>query len=521
MAAKVFISYRREDSADVTGRIDDRLYPCFGRDQVFKDVDSIPPGVDFRKHLDGAVSRCNIVLVVIGPNWLEICGEDGKRRLDDESDWVRFEIETALRRDIQVVPVLVRHAKMPRATQLPEALRELAFRNAIDVRPDPDFHHDMERLIKAVEQSLLAPPETASPAAVPGESDRAAGKVLVDAGQLASCVTQHFDKRPSDVPAPRSRRRLMWLGGLAMVATIAVTIAAIASHAWGPRSILLSGDPPSMHPPSSGPLPSGLLPSAPSPPEPWLPEGFQTAPGAKVLPVGARLLATRIVCTRHGLNVPFVLVTKNPNQADEPPSFYIMENKVSNGLYEKFVESSGSLAGSTWKKPQPSGAGATAVDVDQLPVMYVSCEDACRFAHWLGGRLPTIEQWDKAAGRMEARPGLGPFEGSWNPQEHGGIAVGRQGQGPMAVGTATADVSVFGCRDMAGNGEEWTRTSKDAAVTLPLKTPNDSVGVLLRGQSYAASKPLYFSDWEDFGTEMYYRDKSEIGFRVVFDQCPP
>src|SRR5262245_3456964 len=105
MAKKVFISYRRGDSADVVGRIDDHLVKVFGRESVFKDVDSISLGTDFRKVISQRVSECDVLLAVIGPMWLAARGPSGGRRLDDEADYVRIEIETALRRDIPVIPL--------------------------------------------------------------------------------------------------------------------------------------------------------------------------------------------------------------------------------------------------------------------------------------------------------------------------------------------------------------------------------------------------------------------------------
>ncbi len=93
---RIFLSYRRADSADITGRIDDRLLIAFGRKSVFKDVDSIPLGSDFRKHLASAVSKCDVLLVVIGKDWLSAPDESGSRRLDNDADYVRIEIETAL-----------------------------------------------------------------------------------------------------------------------------------------------------------------------------------------------------------------------------------------------------------------------------------------------------------------------------------------------------------------------------------------------------------------------------------------
>jgi hypothetical protein len=143
---QVFISYRRADSLGTAGRIRDKLATVFGDEHVYFDIATIPPGVDFRVHLDMMVSECEYVLVLIGPRWLDIA-DDGGRRLDQPGDWVRTEIESALRRGIPVVPVLVEGAPMPRPEQLPESIRDLAFRNAVQVRNDPDFHPDMDRLM--------------------------------------------------------------------------------------------------------------------------------------------------------------------------------------------------------------------------------------------------------------------------------------------------------------------------------------------------------------------------------------
>ena len=147
----IFISYRRQDSGDVTGRIYDRLVQQFGREAIFKDVDSIPLGVDFRVVLDKAVGQCDLLLAVIGRQWLSSQNESGARRLDDQRDFVRIEIEAALRRDIPVIPLLVQGAGMPGENDLPPSLQALVFRNAIPIRPDPDFHHDIDRLLKGVE----------------------------------------------------------------------------------------------------------------------------------------------------------------------------------------------------------------------------------------------------------------------------------------------------------------------------------------------------------------------------------
>lgn len=147
---RIFISYRRSDSADVTGRIYDKLIAKFGKENIFKDVDSIPLGLDFRDILDRSVSNCNIFLAIIGTRWLDAKTSDGERRIDNSGDFVRIEIESALQRKIPVIPVLVQSAAVPSSTELPKAIRSLAFRNAIPVRSDPDFHTDMDRLIRGI-----------------------------------------------------------------------------------------------------------------------------------------------------------------------------------------------------------------------------------------------------------------------------------------------------------------------------------------------------------------------------------
>jgi hypothetical protein len=152
--ARCFISYRRYDSADVVGRIYDRLIEAYGTDKVFKDVDNIPLGVDFRRTLDEAITGCAVILVVIGRDWLAVTNENNQRRLDDPTDFVRIEIESALKHDIPIVPLLVRDASMPRDEEMPVSLKKLVYRNGVQIRSDPDFHRDMDRLIHALKNLL-------------------------------------------------------------------------------------------------------------------------------------------------------------------------------------------------------------------------------------------------------------------------------------------------------------------------------------------------------------------------------
>lgn len=151
----IFLSYRRHDSDDVTGRIYDRLVSAFDKRSVFKDVDSIPLGVDFRDYIDRMVSRCDVFIAVIGPQWF---GETAPnvRRIDGDMDFVRLELESAIKRDIPIIPVLVRGARMPDEATLPVSIQRFAYRNGTHVRSDPDFHHDMDRLIEGLRGHLQA-----------------------------------------------------------------------------------------------------------------------------------------------------------------------------------------------------------------------------------------------------------------------------------------------------------------------------------------------------------------------------
>ena len=129
----IFISYRRDDAEGEAGRLFDDLTAKFGADSIFMDVMDIKPGRDFRKVIDENVSSCGVLLAMIGKGWINATDEAGRRRLDDPQDFVRLETVSALKRDIPVIPVLVHGASMPLAEQLPEELKELAYRKAVEL----------------------------------------------------------------------------------------------------------------------------------------------------------------------------------------------------------------------------------------------------------------------------------------------------------------------------------------------------------------------------------------------------
>src|SRR5215831_8922827 len=153
MAGKIFINYRRDDSPGTAGRLHDRLAQTFGRNNLFMDVDHIPAGVDFTEYLHNQVAACDVFLAVIGPDWLDAKDDSGHRRFDNPDDFVTIEIAAALARNIRVIPVLVDGARTPKADKLPDSIRPLVRRNAVELR-DTHFGRDAEALTNKVREAL-------------------------------------------------------------------------------------------------------------------------------------------------------------------------------------------------------------------------------------------------------------------------------------------------------------------------------------------------------------------------------
>jgi tetratricopeptide (TPR) repeat protein len=166
----VFISYRRQETAPYARSLREELTKRLGAHQVFMDVDSIAVGVDFVEAIDQAVDACQVLLALVGPQWLTITDAEGQRRLDNPEDTVRLEIQAALARDVRVIPVLVDNTPMPSRQQLPDSLESLARRNALELSYNR-YAYDLGRLLEAVEKVVghtaasTPPPPSAAPAA--------------------------------------------------------------------------------------------------------------------------------------------------------------------------------------------------------------------------------------------------------------------------------------------------------------------------------------------------------------------
>jgi hypothetical protein len=156
MSNQIFLSYRRADSQAACDLIFVSLIQAFGKQEVFRDVNSIAAGADFRFAVEQALKRARVTLILIGPQWLYIADDGGHRRLNDPQDRVRQEVELALQSNLVVLPVLVQNAVMPRESDLPASLGPLAYRNARAVRPAPYYAGDLQALIAEIKQYLPA-----------------------------------------------------------------------------------------------------------------------------------------------------------------------------------------------------------------------------------------------------------------------------------------------------------------------------------------------------------------------------
>jgi hypothetical protein len=151
--ARIVISYRRSDSEAMTGRIYDCLVDHYGEKTVFRDLDSVPVGKDYRRQIEDAIRRADLVLAIVGPKWSGPKRRGGSR-IKEAKDTVRAEVEEALKRGVPIVPILVHDAEMPEAAELPSDIREFAYQNAATIDAGQDFRAHMDRLLAQTDRIL-------------------------------------------------------------------------------------------------------------------------------------------------------------------------------------------------------------------------------------------------------------------------------------------------------------------------------------------------------------------------------
>lgn len=151
----VFISYRRTDTGPYARLLKEHLSEGFPDTPVFMDLDSIEAGLDFEEVIRDAVNSCLVMVALIGSRWATATDDEGRRRIEDPGDYVRFEIRTALERGIRVIPVLADGAKPLQDPQLPPDLRKLARLSALELSYDR-FEYDETRLTAVIRKVLAA-----------------------------------------------------------------------------------------------------------------------------------------------------------------------------------------------------------------------------------------------------------------------------------------------------------------------------------------------------------------------------
>ena len=248
MADAIFISYRRDDSEGEAGRLFDDLVRAFGNDAVFMDVAGIKPGVDFRAAIEEHVASCGVLLAMIGPSWASITGADGKRRLEDPSDFVALEIASALRRGVPVIPVLVHDAKMPTPGLLPESLKDFSYRNSVEIS-HARWNSDVQLLVEAL-KSYVKPS-----ASTPSEPVHATVPVQLPAPH-----------HPSESPAVSQKKPnlplMIGLGVIAAALIVAVVVYALRSSPSDSQSTNLSAKPASDSRPVAPSVETAAAPTA-------------------------------------------------------------------------------------------------------------------------------------------------------------------------------------------------------------------------------------------------------------------
>ncbi len=181
MPKKVFLSYRRDDTAAAAGRVYDRLSQLLSKANVFFDVNAISGGEDFERKIASEIGRSDVVLIFIGNRWLEPAPATGQSRIWEPGDFVRAEVRAALARPILVLPILVAGARMPARDELPDDIKAMASQNALPLRHD-SFDDDSENIVAAV----LGEPARTRPWEAKGGRWSKIGCVIV--GAIVSCI---------------------------------------------------------------------------------------------------------------------------------------------------------------------------------------------------------------------------------------------------------------------------------------------------------------------------------------------
>ena len=257
----IFISYRRDDSAGYAGRLYDRLAAHFGVERVFMDVEGIEPGTDFVDAIERAIASCRVLIVLIGDEWLSAADTGGRRRLDDPNDFIRLETSAALARDIRVVPVLLDGALMPHESDLPDNLKPLVRRQAVELT-HKQWEASSGELIRTLERILSMDSAPAAAASTPPA--------------FSPAIEQTAE---IDATSGEAHHSKVWMVGFVVALVIAIGIALFLRDKPKPVPEPISETQPAPTLPIETPLPEVASVSEPSDPATAAPE--RAAPDAQ------------------------------------------------------------------------------------------------------------------------------------------------------------------------------------------------------------------------------------------------
>jgi formylglycine-generating enzyme required for sulfatase activity len=427
MSGQIFISYRREESRWSARSLHDRLAASFDPKQIFIDIDAIGLGEDFVAAIERTVGKCDTLIAIIGKNWLTSKDDQGRRRLDDPEDFVRMEIAAALKREIRVIPVLVDGALMPRSTELPDDLKSLVRRNALQIS-DTSFDGDCQRLVAAIKEVLekaategrSRAEQQASAPSVKSKADKTSAETpkVVYSLPPKPAESQSVEPKPEKPPPPSSGPSGGKSPSKQVIAFLAIAVVLVVGGLLYLVIRPSESAPPKLAPASASPSQALIATptSAPTSSSPVAVEHPSASITATPFPEGATnktlAKATKDHPWVNSLGMKFVPVDGTQ------VLFSVWDTRVRD--FEMFVKDTGYDAmggmwtigkdgdkqrGATWKEPGFSQG-------PNHPVVGVSWNDAQEFCKWLtkrersGGdlpenreyRLPTDEEWSAAVG---------------------------------------------------------------------------------------------------------------------------
>lgn len=487
---KIFISYRRRETIDVTGRISDWLGTRFGMEAVFRDVTSIPFGEPFRDYIKNALKECSMLLVIMGSEWLNLRGEAGLRRLDEDDDPVRLEIEVAISHGLPILPVLVQEARMPRTNQLPSSISMLAGINGIQVASGRDFPKHMQDLIEAIECLLKRP-----------------RKAYHDANERtpAKPASKTFPVRMSEPQPTTAVSESLIDSGIMLMGQHAKTAAAtnvqdpdtrpVMGHSLVKKTPILNGD-------------TVLVNMSRS--------------VSKISPDARNLLDSFEWCDIPAGTITMQTVSRQlgwQTKAYQVAAFRVSSTVITDAQYAVFTAAHNGYRDMRWWQFSPYAvewrhknpvAMQPAFKGDNLPRVNVTWYEAMAFCYWLSAqtgmtiRLPTEQQWQRAAQANDQReyPWGNVFDPSRaNTQE-------SKSKQTMPVDYFRQGRSYFGLYDMAGNVQQWCITEYMSGNSSVLNTDENRV---VRGGS-----------WRQRAQRVTQRAKlmpdvrnDSVGFRIV------